>query len=60
MLPRASSVVYSFRNYNAKEYKIAAQRMVSDYTDKGKLELQFLDTNGAVKHSSVEIEKKDL
>ena len=25
---RASSVVYSFRNYNAKEYKIAAQRMV--------------------------------
>lgn len=48
---RASSVVYSFRNYNAKEYKIAAQRMVSDYTDKGKLELQFLDTNGAVLYS---------
>ena len=48
---RASSVVYSFRNYNSKEYKAAAQRMVSDYEDKDKLELQFLDTTGAVLYS---------
>ena len=45
---RASSVVYSFRNYSASEYRSAAQRMVSDYEEKGKLELQFLDPSGAV------------
>ena len=45
---RASSVVYSFRNYSASEYRSAAQRMVSDYEEKGKLELQFLDASGAV------------
>ena len=45
---RASSVVYSFRNYTASEYRSAAQRMVSDYEEKGKLELQFLDSSGAV------------
>ena len=45
---RASSVVYSFRNYTAAEYRTAAQRMVSDYEEKGKLELQFLDSTGAV------------
>jgi len=45
---RASSVVYSFRNYTAAEYRSAAQRMVSDYEEKGKLELQFLDSTGAV------------
>ena len=28
---RASSVVYSFRNYTAAEYRAAAQRMVSYY-----------------------------
>ena len=45
---RANSVVYSFRNYTAPEYRTAAQRMVSDYEEKGKLELQFLDSTGAV------------
>ena len=45
---RANSVVYSFRNYTAPEYRSAAQRMVSDYEEKGKLELQFLDKTGAV------------
>ena len=45
---RASSVVYSFRNYSASEYRSAAQRMVNDYEEKGKLELQFLDAYGAV------------
>ena len=48
---RASSVVYSFRNYTAAEYRTAAQRMVSDYEEKGKLELQFLDATGAVLYS---------
>ena len=48
---RAESVVYSFRNYTAKEYRAAAQRMVSDYEDKDKLELQFLDSAGAVLYS---------
>ena len=48
---RAESVVYSFRNYTAQEYRTAAQRMVSDYEDKGKLELQFLDATGAVLYS---------
>ena len=48
---RASSVVYSFRNYTAAEYRAAAQRMVSDYEEKGKLELQFLDSTGAVLYS---------
>ncbi len=48
---RADSVVYSFRNYTASEYRTAAQRMVSDYEEKGKLELQFLDAAGAVLYS---------
>ena len=48
---RANSVVYSFRNYTAPEYRSAAQRMVSDYEEKGKLELQFLDNTGAVLYS---------
>ena len=48
---RADSVVYSFRNYTASEYRAAAQRMVSDYEEKGKLELQFLDDTGAVLYS---------
>lgn len=48
---RADSVVYSFRNYTASEYRAAAQRMVSDYEEKGKLELQFLDASGAVLYS---------
>ena len=48
---RADSVVYSFRNYTASEYRAAAQRMVSDYEEKGKLELQFLDAAGAVRYS---------
>ncbi len=48
---RANSVVYSLRNYTAVEYRNAAQRMVSDYEEKGKLELQFLDNTGAVLYS---------
>ena len=48
---RADSVVYSFRNYTASEYRSAAQRMVNDYEEKGKLELQFLDSYGAVLYS---------
>ena len=48
---RANSVVYSFRNYTASEYRSAAQRMVNDYEEKGKLELQFLDASGAVLYS---------
>ena len=48
---RANSVVYSLRNYTAPEYRSAAQRMVNDYEEKGKLELQFLDNTGAVLYS---------
>ena len=48
---RANSVVYSFRHYTASEYRSAAQRMVNDYEEKGKLELQFLDASGAVLYS---------
>lgn len=48
---RSSSMVYSLRNYNATEYRAAAQKMVNDYEEKGRLELQFLDTTGAVLYS---------
>lgn len=48
---RADSMVYSFRNYTSSEYRAAAQRMVGDYEEKGKLELQFLDATGAVLYS---------
>ena len=48
---RATSAVYSFRNYTASEYRAAAQRMVSDYAEKGKLELQFLDSGGVILYS---------
>lgn len=48
---RASSTVYSLRNYTSTEYRAAAQKMVNDYEEKGQLELQFLDTMGAVLYS---------
>lgn len=48
---RSSSMVYSLRNYNATEYRAAAQKMVNEYKEKGQLELQFLDATGAVLYS---------
>ena len=45
---KSSSLAHGFRNYTRKEYRAAAQQIVSSYEDKGRLELQFLDSGGAV------------
>lgn len=51
LMSRASSTAYSFRNYTSSEYSTVAQRTVSEYEEKGLLELQFLDETGAVLYS---------
>ena len=51
LIRKANSTAYSFRNYTRTQYWAAAQRMVSDYEEKSQLELQFLDTSGAVLYS---------
>ena len=51
LMSRASSTAYSFLNYTSSEYSTVAQRTVSEYEEKGLLELQFLDETGAVLYS---------
>ena len=48
LLRKATSGANGFRMYTRSDYWAAAQQTVSSYEDKGKLELQFLDTTGAV------------
>ena len=38
LMSRASSAAYSFRNYTSSEYSTVAQRTVSEYEEKGRLE----------------------
>ena len=45
---KATSSANGFRMYTRSDYRAAAQQTVSSYEDKGQLELQFLDTSGAV------------
>ena len=47
----ASSTANGFRLYTRSDYRTAAQQTVSSYEEKGRLELQFLDTAGAVLYS---------
>ena len=51
LVRKANSQAYSFRSYTSSQYWAAAQRAVSDYEEKSQLELQFLDTSGAVVYS---------
>ena len=48
---KANSTAFGFRNYTRGQYWTAAQRAISDYEEKSRLELQFLDTGGAVVYS---------
>lgn len=45
---KATSSANGFRMYTRSDYRAAAQQTVSSYEDKSRLELQFLDTTGAV------------
>jgi two-component system OmpR family sensor kinase len=48
---KASSAAFSFQTYTRTQYWAAAQQTVNKYEEKGQLELQFLDTTGAVIYS---------
>ena len=48
---KASSTANGFRLYTRSDYRTAAQQTVNSYEDKSRLELQFLDTSGAVLYS---------
>ena len=45
---KATSSANGFRMYTRSDYRAAAQQTVNNYEDKSRLELQFLDTTGAV------------
>ena len=47
----ATSTANGFRLYTRSDYRTAAQQTVNNYEEKGRLELQFLDTGGAVLYS---------
>ena len=51
LLRKASASANGFRMYTRTDYRAAAQQTVNSYEDKGQLELQFLDTAGAVLYS---------
>ena len=48
---KAASAANGFRMYTRSDYRAAAQQTVTSYEDKSSLELQFLDTTGAVLYS---------
>ncbi len=48
---KATSTANGFRLYTRSDYSTAAQQTVNSYEDKSRLELQFLDTGGAVLYS---------
>lgn len=45
---KANSMANGFRNYTRVEYRTAAQQTISNYAEKDRVELQFLDITGAV------------
>lgn len=49
---RASSTAYFFRNYTESEYRRTAKNYASTFNEKGKLELQFIETDGSILYSS--------
>ncbi len=49
---RASSAASFFRNYTETEYLRAAKNYVDNFGEKNKLELQFIEPNGAILYSS--------
>ncbi|NBI11142.1 sensor histidine kinase [Colidextribacter sp. OB.20] len=52
---KATSMANGFRMYTRTDYRAAAQQAVSSYEDKGRLELQFLDTTGTVLYSGSDL-----
>jgi len=52
---KASSAASSFRSYTRTQYWTAAQQTVNSYEEKSQLELQFLDTSGAVVYSGSDL-----
>ena len=48
---KATSTAIGVRLYTRSDYSTAAQQTVNSYEDKSRLELQFLDTGGAVLYS---------
>ena len=48
LMRKATSSANGFRMYTRSDYRAAAQQTVNSYEDKSSLELQFLDTGGAV------------
>ncbi|MBE6956081.1 MAG: HAMP domain-containing histidine kinase [Ruminococcaceae bacterium] len=49
---RASSAASFFRNYTEAEYLRAAKSYVDNFSEKNKLELQFLEPDGSILYSS--------
>ena len=45
---RAELAANTFKSYTRREYQIAAQNYISNFEDRSKLEVQFIDTTGAV------------
>ena len=45
---KATSMANGFRNYTRAEFRAAAQQTITNYEEKGRLELQVLDRTGAV------------
>ena len=48
LMRKATSAANGFRMYTRSDYRAAAQQTVGSYEEKSSLELQFLDTTGAV------------
>ena len=51
LMKMAGSTANGFRLYTRSDYRAAAQQTVNNYEEKSQLELQFLDTTGAVLYS---------
>ena len=49
---RAGSAASFFRNYTESEYRRAAKSYVDNFSEKSKLELQFIETDGSILYSS--------
>ena len=49
---RAGSAASFFRNYTESEYHRAAKSYVDNFSEKSKLELQFIETDGSILYSS--------
>ena len=49
---RAGSAASFFRNYTESEYRRAAKSYVDNFSEKSRLELQFIETDGSILYSS--------